>query len=154
MSIQRCEIPSFSVIGREGSTNDGTGFVERLWAEANANFSEVEGLARKDQNGALTGLWGAMSDFSRAFLPWEKDFSEGLYLAGVEVIDQSEAPNGWTKWIIPGFEYVYLENQGPESFREGLQYLHENDLPLAGAVQDFTCPQEKKNYLFFPIRKL
>ncbi len=74
---------SFTVIGKEGSTNDGEGFIGRLWDDANAHFSEVAHLAERDGDGNLCGIWGAMSDFSRSFKPWE-NFSEGLYLAGVE----------------------------------------------------------------------
>ena len=40
-------------------------------------------LAKKDENGNLVGIWGAMSDFTHTFLPWE-DFKNGFYLAGAE----------------------------------------------------------------------
>ena len=33
-------------------------------------------------------------------------------------------------------------------------WYKENDIPLAGAVHDFTCPQTGKKYMYFPIRKL
>ena len=101
MIIERCIKESFVVIGKEGSTLDGDGFIPRLWAEANSHFEEVGHLAKKDTNGNLLGIWGAMSDFSRSFNPWE-DFRKGLYLAGVECCDCAEAPGGWTKWPIPG----------------------------------------------------
>lgn len=45
---------------------------------------------------------GAMSYFSRSFNPWY-DFSEGLYLAGVECENDAKAPNGWAKWTIPSY---------------------------------------------------
>jgi hypothetical protein len=35
-----------------------------------------------------------------------------------------------------------------------IAYLQENNLPLAGAVHDFTCPVTGKNYMYFPVRKL
>ena len=117
-----------------GSTLEGEGFIQRLWEDANTHFGEVQHLAKKDGNGNISGIWGAMSDFSHAFNPWE-DFDKGLYLAGVECREDAEAPNGWTKWIIPGYEYIYIEIE-------------------AGAVHDFICPQTGKNYMFFPIRKL
>ena len=53
-------------------------------------------MAKKDENGNISGIWGAMSDFSHSFQPWE-DFNKGLYLAGVECNDAAEAPEGWTK---------------------------------------------------------
>lgn len=56
-------------------------------------------MAKKDEKGNIVGIWGAMSDFSRSFKPWE-NFDKGLYLAGVECADDVEAPSGWTKWII------------------------------------------------------
>lgn len=100
MKIERCEKESFVVIGKEGSSLDGAGFIHKLWDEANSHFEEVQHLAKKDENGIIGGIWGAMSDFSHSFNPWE-DFNKGLYLAGVECSDDAEAPNGWTKWIIP-----------------------------------------------------
>lgn len=81
-------------------------------------------------------------------------FSQGLYLAGVECEATAVAPEGWTKWIIPGFEYVYVECEDGDTFPKTLNYLTENKLTLVGAVHDFTCPESGKNYMFFPIRKL
>lgn len=154
MNINKCIKESFVVIGKEGSTKDGEGFIQRLWEDANAHFSEVAALAKKDEQGNLLGIWGAMSDFSHSFHPWEEGFSQGLYLAGVECEDSAEAPAGWTKWTIPGYEYVYVECEGGDTFPNTLAYLAENQLTLAGAVHDFTCPETGKNYMFFPIRKL
>ena len=154
MEINKCMKESFVVIGKEGSTNDGEGFIQKLWEDANSHFGEVEHLAKKDNNGNIAGVWGAMSDFSRSFLPWEDGFTKGLYLAGVECIDTVEAPEGWTKWIIPGYEYIYVENEGGESFVKVMEYLKENEMELVGAVHDFNCLETGKSYLFFPVRKL
>lgn len=154
MNINKCTKESFSVIGKEGSTKDGEGFIQRLWEDANTHFSEVATLAKKDEHGNLLGIWGAMSDFSRSFRPWEENFSCGLYLAGVECEDTAPAPEGWTKWTIPGYEYIYVEYEGGDTFPKTLAYLAENQMTLAGAVHDFTCPETGKNYMFFPIRKL
>ncbi len=153
MKLQRCEKKSFTVIGKEGSTSEGDGFIQKLWNDANSRFEEVRPLAKKDEDGQLVGIWGAMSDFSRSFAPWE-DFCRGLYLAGVECNDNAEAPEGWTKWIIPGYEYIYVEQEKEDTFSRTLQYLEENGISLAGAVHDFTCPRTGKNYMFFPVRKL
>lgn len=154
MKISKCIKESFAVIGKEGSTSDGNGFVQRLWADANAHFAEVAPLAKKDENGKPVGIWGAMSDCSRSFQPWKDGFRKGLYLAGVECVDGADAPEGWTKWVIPGFEYLYVECDRETVFPEMITYLRENGIPLAGAVHDFTCPQTGKNYMFFPIRRL
>lgn len=153
MKINRGVKESFAVIGKEGSTLEGEGFIQKLWNEANAHFEEVQHLAKKDENGNICGIWGAMSDFSRTFMPW-KDFNQGLYLAGVECEDDAKAPHGWTKWRIPGYEYIYVECEGNDVFQKGMEYLKENDISLAGAVHDFTCPTTGTNYMFFPIRKL
>lgn len=153
MKFERCIKPSFVVIGKEGSTSDGEGFIQKLWADANSHFEEIRQLAKKDESGNLAGVWGAMSDFSRSFKPWES-FSKGLYLAGAECRDDAEPPSGWTKWTIPGYEYLSIEAENGDAFSEAIQYLEAHDIPLAGAVHDFTCPQSGKDYMFFPIRKL
>lgn len=154
MKIETVIKESFAVIGKEGSTLDGPGFVQALWQEANAHFPEVASLAKKKENGNFAGFWGAMSDFSRAFQPWEDGFSKGFYLAGAECPMDSEAPAGWVKWIIPGFEYRRAECGSPTLFADMLAYLEANSLALAGAVQDFTDPENGKNYMYFPIRTL
>ena len=154
MKIEKYVKESFVVIGKEGSTLDGPGFIQRLWAEANGHFGEVHPLAKMDGNGNLAGIWGAMSDLSRSFRPWEDGFSRGLYLAGVECADDAEAPEGWSKWIIPGFEYLRAECKGENTFLEMMDYLHQNQIPLAGAVHDFTCPVSGKTYMLFPIQKI
>lgn len=154
MEMERCKKESFTVIGKEGSTEDGVGFLERLWEAANTRFMEIAHLAKRDEEGNIAGIWGAMSDFSRSFQPWEAGFSSGLYLAGVECVDGAEAPEGWTKWVIPGYEYLYTVNENTNTFPEALRYLQEQGLSLAGAVHDFHCPQTGKDYMFFPVAKL
>ena len=145
--------PAFSVIGKEGSTEEGQGFVQRLWAEANGHFAEVAHLAKKDENGNLVGIWGAMTDFSRTFRPWEDGFSKGLYLAGIECTEDAEAPTGWNKWTVPGFSYLRVECDRDTVFPDMIACLQEQGLRLAGAVQDFTDPGTGKSYLYFPIQK-
>ena len=154
MKMKKCIKESFSVIGKEGSTEEGPGFVQRLWADANSHFGEVAHLAKKDESGNLVGIWGAMTDFSRQFHPWEDGFSRGLYLAGVECCDDAQPPEGWTKWVIPGFEYLCVACDHDTVFPEMIAYLQENNIPLAGAVHDFTDPQTGKNDMYFPIRKI
>ena len=153
MKIERCTKNAFTVIGKEGSTKDGEGFIGRLWEEANYRFGEIACLVKKDESGAMCGIWGAMSDFSRSFKPW-KDFSEGLYLAGAECKDGAEAPDGWVKWVIPAYEYLYVECESENTFSDMILYLKDNDIALAGAVHDFTCPRTGKAFMFFPIKRL
>ena len=61
---------------------------------------------------------------------------------------------GATKWIIPGYEYIYVECENDDIFPKTIEYMKDNNIPLVGAVQDFTYPQTGKNYMYFPIRKL
>lgn len=154
MNMEKCMKEAFAVIGKEGSTEDGPGFVQNLWTDANTHFAEVAQLAKKDENGNLVGIWGAMTDFSRSFLPWEDGFSRGLYIAGVECVDDAQAPEGWVKWNVPGFEYLRVECDHDGVFPEMIDYLRENGILLVGAVHDFTCPQTGKNYMYFPIGRI
>lgn len=151
MKIERCRKERFAVIGKEGSTLDGDGFIQRLWETANARFAEVQPLAKTDECGNLIGIWGAMSDFSRSFQPWEDQFSKGLYLAGVECPVDAKAPEGWVKWIIPGYEYLRVDCETGDTFAQALQYLKQNGIPLVGAVHEFTSPTTGKSFLFFPV---
>lgn len=152
--MERWLKPAFSVIGIEGSTEDGPGFIPALWEKANARFSEAAGLAKCSQDGTPLAVWGAMTDFSRTFTPWEEGFSRGLYLAGVECRDNALPPAGWVRWDIPGFEYIRVENNIPDAFAHGLQLLHAEGFPLAGAVQELTEPASGKSFLCFPVRRL
>lgn len=144
---------AFVVIGKEGSTLDGEGFIQKLWDDANGHFAQVAHLAKRDENGNLVGIWGAMSDLSHSFQPWEDGFSKGLYLAGVECVDNAEAPDGWTKWMIPGYEYLVVENHDG-AFGDTIRQMNEEGIALVGAVHDYTDPATGTGYLYFPIRKV
>ena len=152
--MERIIKPAFAVIGMEGATSDGPSFIAALWEKANSRFGEVAHLAKTNADGSLCGIWGAMTDMSRSFQPWEDGFTKGLYLAGVEVCDDAAAPEGWTRWDIPGYEYVRVENDAPDIFPRTLEALAREGLSLAGAVHDFTDPATGKGYMCFPIRKL
>lgn len=69
-------------------------------------------------------------------------------------MDGVEAPEGWTKWVIPGYEYIYIENESTDTFGKVIEHLKENKMELVGAVHDFNCPETGKGYLFFPVRNL
>lgn len=144
--------PAFSVIGMEGSTEDGPGFIQALWDRANGRFGEVAALAKTNPDGSLSGVWGAMTDMSRTFQPWEDSFTRGLYLAGVECRDDALPPPDWTRWDIPGYEYVRVENDAPDVFPRTLEALAAQGMILAGAVHDFTDPSTGIGYMCFPIK--
>ena len=157
MEFLTCKIPAFFVIGKEGEARPGYNPAPALWEEANAHYAEVDALALRDENGVPAGFWGAMSDLSRSFRPWEDDLSRGLYLAGVQVPEDAAPPPGWVKWTVPAFEYIYVKVEGGcgDALRQGLEHIQSQGLSLAGAVQDYHCPQENGQlYLFFPIRRL
>lgn len=154
MDWWRWSKPGFAVIGLEGSTEDGEGFVARLWEEANRRFPEVEALAKRKEDGLLAGVWGAMTDMERTFQPWENGFQRGRYLAGVECRDDAEPPEGWTRWDVPGFEYFVMPNDRPDAFRGARNVFICEGFTLAGAVQELMNPGKDEKLLCFPIRRL
>ncbi|MBQ7299942.1 MAG: GyrI-like domain-containing protein [Clostridia bacterium] len=152
--VTRIVKPAFSVIGFSGSTDDGDGFIAHLWEMANCRFGEISDLVCKEPDGSPAGVWGCMSDFSLAFQPWADDFSRGLYLAGAECPPDAKPPHGWTKWNIPGFVYLAVENTDDDAFSRMLAYLRIHNIPLAGAIQEYTHPASGKSYLYFPVERL
>ena len=74
-----------------------------------------------------------MSDETRSFLPWTDGFSHGLYLAGVECPIDAEVPDGWTKWVVPGYEYLAIENRRADTFSRMVDYFRENGARRRGA---------------------
>lgn len=150
-NVETLRKDAFCVIGKQGSTNDGPDFIQKLWQDANGHFAEVEHLAKRDEKGNLVGVWGVMTNFSFEFLPWEDNFSKGLYLAGIEAETDAQAPEGWKKWIVPGFTYWKVKAQGPDPFRETLAAMEAQKQSLVAAVQDFTDPATGENYMLFPV---
>ena len=57
MKIGKCVKESFSVIGKEGSTKDGAGFIQKLWEDANSHFNEVAHLANEAEAPAGWVKW-------------------------------------------------------------------------------------------------
>lgn len=152
--MERWIKPAFAVIGIEGSTQDGEGFVQRLWEAANSRFSEVAALVKKNPDGSLAGIWGVMTDMRRQYAPWTEGFTCGRYLAGVECRDDAIPPEGWARWDVPGFEYLRVHGGGPDVFSRTLTELAERGLCLAGAVQDYTDPASGQSCMCFPVRRL
>ena len=75
MHIEIINKDSFCVIGKKGSTDMGTGFIQKLWNEANTHFNEISNLVKRDDEEKPLACWGAMSDFSMSFMPWENNFT-------------------------------------------------------------------------------
>ena len=64
---------------------------------------------------------------------------------GISGAFDGELPEGVT---------AHSRTDGENTFSEVLNYMDENNIPLAGAVHDFICPLTGKNYMFFPVRKI
>lgn len=155
MEVKFAKKSAFTVIGKLGSTMDGGNFIEKLWKDANIEFNEISKSVKRDNKGIVIGVWGVMSSMDKSFKPWEENYSKGLYLAGFEVVDNAVAPLNWTRIRVPEFNYAYVkvENNYSEVFRYVIgEFLPNNKLSLAGAVQEYYCPEENMQlYLFFPI---
>lgn len=150
-----------TVIGKmgEGPAGLGATWIPALWEAANRDFLDIAHLAKRGADGSLAGLWGAMADENGAFLPWGKTGKTGRYLAGCEAVDGAEAPEGWTKWVIPRFCYVAVKCT-QDTYGEAYSYMigdymKEHRYHLVGAVQEFYQPKEKGDslYLCFPVER-
>ena len=149
------DLPEIAIIGKEGLCTKEKNAAQDLWRQANSDFREIADLGMKNADGSFVGFWGAMSDETLSFLPWTDDFSRGLYLAGVEVYEDTPVPDGWVKWVMPARKYLVTEVHS-ESCRELFEYVIKSLIPelglrLAGAVCDFTEPATGQNKLFFPV---
>ena len=149
------DLTKIAIIGKEGLCTKEKNVVQDLWQQANSNFNEIANFAMKNADGSFVGFWGAMSDETMSFMPWTDGFSRGLYLAGVEVYEDTAVPDGWVKWVMPARKYLVTEAH-PENYGEIFRYVIKSLIPdlgmkLAGAVCDFTEPTTGKNKLFFPV---
>ena len=149
------DLPRIAIIGQEGLCTKEKNVVRDLWEQANARFGDVADIAMKNADGSYVGFWGAMSDETMSFLPWADDYSRGLYLAGIEVYEDTLVPTGWVKWVMPARKYLVIGvdmTSYQETFRDVIDRLiPELGLRLAGAACDFTEPATGQNKLFFPV---
>lgn len=158
MDYEKITLSSFCVLGHETSSADGEGFVKKAWQLSDDGFSTVAPLAKKERDGTIKGVWGLMSDFSRSFKPWENNFKEGLYLAGVEVDSDVVVPSGWTKWTTPARTYIVIK-VNPENYVSSFNHmvyfrLAYEGYKLVGAVFDYTDLTTQQNYLYFPVEEI
>lgn len=158
MDVKIIDLPTITVIGKEGLCTAEKNIVQQLWQEANCHFNEVAALGLKNPDGTYVGFWGAMSDESRSFRPWTHQFTRGLYLAGIEAYAGAIAPEGWAKWVMPARKYIVVDvepSRYGEIFEEAINNaISEKGMKLAGAVCDYTEPVTGKNKLFFPVEFL
>jgi hypothetical protein len=147
------DLDSFALLGKEGSSAEGPGFVDKLWNEAERGLPEIGPALKTDKFGPL--YWGAMSSFARDLGPWEHDFKDGLYLAGFEMIDPNLIPpDKWIKWEIPARKYFVIPVGADYgiSLAEGLKALREEGYVLSGAVFDHLA--KGILYLYYPIEAI
>ena len=149
------DLPRIAIIGKEGLCTKEKNIVQELWQQANSNFGDIADVGMKNADGSFVGFGGAMSDETMSFMPWTDGFSRGLYLAGIEVYEDTEVPEGWVKWVMPARKYLVTEVR-PENYGEIFGYVINSLIPelgmkLAGAVCDFTEPATGRNKLFFPV---
>ena len=149
------DLPRIAIIGREGFCTREKNVAQDLWKQANLHFGDVADIGMKNADGTYVGFWGAMSDETMSFLPWADGFSRGWYLAGIEVYEETAAPAGWAKWVMPARKYLVTEVD-PDSYKETFANVIDRLIPelgmkLAGAVCDFTEPATGQNRLFFPV---
>ena len=57
MKIEKVSKDSFVVIGKEGSTLDGDGFIQRLWQNANTHCDEIRWMILIHKQRNCTNLW-------------------------------------------------------------------------------------------------
>ena len=157
VKYEMIDLPETAIIGKEGLCTKEKNVVQELWQQANSCFNDIADLGMKNADGSFVGFWGAMSDESMSFLPWTDNFSRGLYLAGIEVYEDAEAPAGWVKWVMPARKYLVTEVT-TESYGETFgtvisKLIPELGMKLAGAVCDFTEPATGQNKLFFPVER-
>ena len=160
MEFEKYTKKSFVLLGMEGSVHGDPIIILKLWKYANLRHERIEQYIIRNEEGKIDGVWGAKSDFSYSFKPWENNHTEGVYLAGVECVEDAEPPRGWDKWIMPGYEYIKVECVEDDNlfnemtFNEAMQYFDENSIEVIASVQEYTDLKTRKNYLLFPIKEL
>ena len=145
---------AFSVLGIEGCgpiENAGE-WIGPLWEKLIPNFSKIQSVVIGDG-------WGVMSDSKIPFGQWQ---TEGKYLAGFEVAPGTEAPEGWSRWDIPGATYAVVQCT-MKTYCEALEYVQktyvpENDYEQTGASHEHYLPEFRdintdSFELYIPVRK-
>jgi len=129
-----------------------------LSASAISFFTGVESLGMKEKDGSYVGFWGAMCDETMSFLPWSNHFTRGYYLAGIEVYQDTDVPEGWKMWVMPARKYLVMEvksGEYRETFLDGIEHqIPSRNLRLAGAVCDYIRPATGMSFLFFPVEEV
>lgn len=158
IKVQECTFEPFCVIGlvvEAGKANNA------LWTRMNKQGGELMPLARRDDDGDIMGAWGLTTEDTLSFRLPKKDDPHLLYMAGLEVEDTAHPPKGFTKWIVPGSDYIYalVEKSKQETLNALLQYAEAKDIEIIGYPQEFMPPMANGTpsahgtmYLFLPVK--
>lgn len=152
IEVQECTFEPFCVIGLVTETGNGS---NGLWTKMNQMGKQLMPLAKRDDDGDIMGAWGLTTEDDLSFRLSEKEEPRLLYMAGLEVKDTARAPKGFTKWVVPGSDYIYgvIENSRKETLNALLQYAEAKDIEITGYPQEFMPPNSNGTmYLFLPVK--
>ncbi|MDT2603312.1 GyrI-like domain-containing protein [Enterococcus dongliensis] len=153
--VNRVDLPTLFVIGKEGRglAEEGASWVPLLWDQVNVHFEELTEVLNDQEINELH-LWGLMSDGQDWLAPWQE---EGRYLAGVQVPETIEAPEGWVRWELPPMSYLTVMASAEKIEAATNLMLGEifplEKVTLAGAIQEHYLPHfaEGEVELYFPF---
>lgn len=158
MEIKTIHKKSFSVIGIQTTSKDGSGFEGKAWTSANTRMDDLKGKAKIDARGLVVGVWGLRSLDSKKLTPFtgEKDY---FYIAGLEVKDDAVAPKGWVRWNVPDSDYVYVKYEPEESKASAIasaeEYISDHKLTRTGSYYEYMhfnmALKKPESYIMFPI---
>ncbi len=153
--IKECTMEPFAVIGLVKTDSGLYDTNAALWQELNQRGGEIRSLARLDEDGEPMGAWGLLNNDRLSFRLTKDPKAKILYMAGLEVEDTARAPKGFTKWIVPGGDYLYapVEESKLSTLGRILAYAKDNDWEPNGYPYDFMPPGSREMYVFFPVQK-
>ena len=156
IQVEIIEKGKITIIGKmgQGTTSSDVNWIQELWDEANEHFNELGSLVKVEEDGTFAGFWVVLSDIDNNFLPWDW---QGKYLAGCEVKEDSEAPEGWTKWVLPAFKYLSVKCNH-NNYDDAVSYMNNIYIPkhkykIIGAMQEYYDQKSVDGSfnLLFPI---
>src|SRR5574344_703251 len=148
---------AFQVIGKEGSTDEGEGFIKKLYLDLEKHFTDIEPFVKKVK-GKVEGQYGLMSDFAYKFKPWEENFTKGLYLAGPVLSSKGldHDIKGFKVWSVKEQDYFEVELEKDDNYQEVFNHFVYYQIPfemktLSGAAFDYYSFSKQKQYILFPV---
>ena len=133
---------TFAVIGKagQGLADNPQAWILPLWSQFDANFSEIIGVIRRNENGMPVGVWGAMNDVDESNKRWGENATgepaQGKYMAGCEADIDAQPPAGWTKWIIPAQTYMTVKCTMAAYDDVFSKIVNDPDIQIVGTVHE------------------